>query len=83
MGFLLWDRYAKTSEERLHHVRPDQVTPAVAYVSHLMGALAGLTVGIITLRTFEQKLHTRVLWWASLVVSGFCTLLAVVWNLLH
>jgi hypothetical protein len=42
--------------------------PPVSYVAHLTGALAGLTIGLLVLKNFEQKLHEQLLWWVALGV---------------
>ena len=73
MGFAIWDRYTRSTEDE----------EPVGYVAHLMGALAGLTIGLIVLKNFQQKLHTRVLWWVALAIYGVCTLFAVCWNAFH
>ena len=72
LGFSVWDRYTS-----------DEDHPPVAYVSHLVGALAGLTVGLLVLKTFEHKLHAQILWWIALVVSTLCTTFAVLWNIFY
>ena len=73
VGFAIWDRYTRSSEDE----------EPVGYVAHLMGALAGLTIGLIVLKNFQQKLHTRVLWWVALAIYGLCTLFAICWNAFH
>ena len=72
VGFAIWDRYTNNS-----HLTP------VGYVAHLMGALAGLTIGLIVLKNFEQKLHTQVLWWIALGVYSAFTLFAILWNIFY
>ena len=72
VGFAVWDRYS--SEDK---------NPPVGYVAHLTGALAGLSIGLIVLKNFEQKLHSQVMWWVALAVYGACLLFAVVWNVFH
>jgi rhomboid-related protein 1/2/3 len=52
-------------------------------VAHLTGALAGLTIGLMVLKNFEQKLHKQLLWWIALGVYAACTLFAVLFNLLN
>lgn len=51
VGFAIYDRYAA-----------EQVGPPVSYVAHLTGALAGLTIGLLVLKNFEQKLHEQLMW---------------------
>lgn len=51
VGFAIYDRYAA-----------EQMGPPVSYVAHLTGALAGLTIGLLVLKNFEQKLHEQLMW---------------------
>lgn len=55
----------------------------VSYVAHLTGALAGLTIGFLVLKNFEQKLHEQLLWWLSLGFYAACTLFAILFNVLN
>lgn len=52
-------------------------------MAHLTGALAGLTIGLLVLKNFEQKLHEQVLWWVALGVYAACTLFAVLFNIFN
>lgn len=72
VGFAIYDRYAV-----------EQQGPPVSYVAHLTGALAGLTIGLLVLKNFEQKLHEQVLWWVALGVYAACTLFAVLFNVFN
>ncbi|KXJ83509.1 hypothetical protein RP20_CCG005495 [Aedes albopictus] len=74
VGFAIYSRYA---------VEPESGAPSVSYVAHLTGALAGLTIGLLVLKNFEQKLHEQLLWWVALGVYAACTIFAVVFNLLN
>lgn len=64
-------------------MEPESGAPSVSYVAHLTGALAGLTIGLLVLKNFEQKLHEQLLWWVALGVYAACTIFAVVFNLLN
>lgn len=64
-------------------VGPLLVSRPVSYVAHLTGALAGLTIGLLVLKNFEQKLHEQLLWWVSLGVYAACTMFAVLFNVLN
>lgn len=57
--------------------------PPVSYVAHLTGALAGLTIGLLVLKNFEQKLHEQLLWWVALGVYAACTIFAVLFNIMN
>ncbi|XP_029170248.1 protein rhomboid-like isoform X1 [Nylanderia fulva] len=72
VGFAIYDRYAA-----------EQMGPPVSYVAHLTGALAGLTIGLLVLKNFEQRLHEQLLWWVALGVYAACTIFAVMYNLMH
>lgn len=52
-------------------------------MAHLTGALAGLTIGLLVLKNFEQKLHEQLLWWIALGVYAACTIFAIAYNLLN
>lgn len=73
VGFAIYSRYAVETSG----------APSVSFVAHLTGALAGLTIGLLVLKNFEQKLHKQFLWWVALGVYAACTLFAVVFNLLN
>ncbi|XP_014261077.1 protein rhomboid-like [Cimex lectularius] len=68
VGFAVYDRYTET------------VGPPVSYVAHLTGALAGLTIGLLVLKNFEQRLHEQLIWWVALGVYTACTIFAVLFN---
>lgn len=57
--------------------------PPVSYVAHLTGALAGLTIGLLVLKNFEQKLHEQLLWWIALGVYAACTIFAILFNVMN
>lgn len=73
MGFAIYSRY----EAELSSA------PSVSYVSHLTGALAGLTIGLLVLKSFERKLHEQLLWWVALGVYAACTAFAITYNLMN
>lgn len=73
MGFAIYSRYAVDTING----------PSVSYVAHLTGALAGLTIGLLVLKNFEQKLHEQFLWWVALGVYAACTLFAIIFNVLN
>ena len=69
VGFAIWDRY---SSKDIH--------PPIGYTAHLMGALAGLTIGLVVLKNFEQKLHQQYLWWIALTLYIICFIFSICWN---
>lgn len=54
----------------------------VSYISHIMGALAGLVIGVVVLKNFSQKLHNQLYWWMCLGCYMTCVVFAVFYNLL-
>ena len=67
-----------------HRLSPlPSVEPAVSYVAHLAGAAAGLTLGLVVLKNFQQKLHEQLVWWLALGTYLACTLFAVIFNIVH
>lgn len=73
VGFAIYDRYAAEP----------MGPPPVSYVAHLTGALAGLTIGLLVLKNFEQKLHEQLMWWVALGVYAACTIFAVLFNVFN
>lgn len=55
----------------------------MSYIAHLAGALAGLTIGLLVLKNFEQKLHEQLIWWVALGIYAACMIFAIVYNLLN
>ena len=56
----------------------------VSYISHITGALAGLSLGFVVLKRFQEKpLKYHLLWWVSLGTFTACLVFAVTFNLLH
>ncbi|CAM1312480.1 RHBDL3 (predicted) [Pycnogonum litorale] len=72
VGFAIYDRYAAEPHG-----------PPVSYIAHLTGALAGLTIGLLVLKNFEQKLHEQLMWWVALGVYAACTLFAILYNIFN
>lgn len=72
VGIAIYNRYATS----LHQ-------GSVSYVAHLAGALAGLTIGLLVLKNFEQKLHEQLMWWVALGVYVACILFALVFNIFY
>lgn len=72
VGYAVYSRYAG-----------EVFGPPVSYVAHLTGALAGLTIGLLVLKNFEQKLHEQLLWWVALGVYAACTIFAILFNIMN
>ncbi|XP_052240787.1 rhomboid-related protein 3-like [Dreissena polymorpha] len=72
VGFAVWDRYTE---------RPSKMY--VGYTAHLMGAVAGLSVGVVVLKNFEQKLHEYYMWWVALAVYTGCVAFSILWNIYY
>ena len=60
------------------HVESDDTT---GYIAHLLGAVAGLAIGIIVLR--NRKVESWEVWLKWICVVGFllATLASVLWNI--
>lgn len=69
VGFAIYGRYVEGKIE------------ATSYIAHLAGASAGLTLGLIVLKNFEQSLHKQVIWWLSLGIYIACMSFAILYNL--
>lgn len=72
-GFAIYARYAGEYA----------FSPSVSYVAHLTGALSGLTIGLLVLKNFEQKLHEQLLWWIALGSYLACIIFAIAFNVLN
>ncbi|KAL3877380.1 hypothetical protein ACJMK2_035098 [Sinanodonta woodiana] len=72
VGFAIWDRYSKKTP-----------VPPISYTAHLMGALAGLTIGLVVLKNFEQKLHEQYMWWTALTFYLGWLVFAILWNIFY
>lgn len=75
VGFAIYSRYE--SEPFATGV------PSVSFVAHVTGAVAGLTIGLIVLKNFEQKLHEQLLWWIALGIYCACIIFAIIFNIIN
>jgi rhomboid-related protein 1/2/3 len=57
--------------------------PSVSFVAHVTGAVAGLTIGLIVLKNFEQRLHEQLLWWIALGIYCACIIFAIIFNIMN
>ena len=58
-GYAIYDRFSSGETYHGYH-------SSVSFLSHIAGSLAGLTIGLIVLKNFEQKLRHQLIWWISL-----------------
>lgn len=72
VGFAVWDRLLERD-----------LLPQISYTAHLMGSLAGLTMGLLVLKNFDQKLYKQCAWWIAFAVYAGCTAFAVCWNVFY
>ncbi|XP_063698403.1 uncharacterized protein LOC134829305 isoform X2 [Culicoides brevitarsis] len=73
VGFAIYSRYALDV----------LAVPSVSYVAHLTGAFAGLTIGLLVLKNFDQKLKDQMLWWVALGVYAAFTVFCILFNLFN
>lgn len=55
----------------------------MSFVAHVTGAVAGLTIGLIVLKNFEQRLHEQLLWWIALGIYCACIIFAIIFNIIN
>ena len=73
MGFAMYDYFSG-----------ELVGLPASYIAHLTGALAGLAMGVVILKSFNQKAQEDDLfWWIALGTFTACLIFAIVFNLLH
>uniref|UniRef100_A0A914XP94 rhomboid protease n=1 Tax=Plectus sambesii TaxID=2011161 RepID=A0A914XP94_9BILA len=72
VAFAIWDRY----------VRVGPLDHPVSYAAHLSGATAGLTLGFLLLKSFDQRPSRQWVWWLALTVYFTLMFSAIVWNLI-
>lgn len=68
-GYAVYERYVVKDEYG-----------QTSYVAHFAGAAAGLTLGLVVLKNFEQKLHEQFYWWLSLTIYLGCMISAIIFN---
>ncbi|KAH8303763.1 hypothetical protein KR018_001538 [Drosophila ironensis] len=87
-GFAIYARYAGEelplgSSGEFSTIEQTEGTAAVSFVAHLAGAIAGLTIGLLVLKSFEQKLHEQLLWWIALGTYSALVVFAITFNILN
>ncbi|XP_018091039.1 rhomboid-related protein 3 isoform X3 [Xenopus laevis] len=55
--------------------------PHPSFVAHLGGVLVGITLGVVILRNYEQRLQDQSLWWIFLAIYIFFVTFAILWNI--
>lgn len=55
--------------------------PNPSFVAHLGGVVVGLTLGVVVLQNYEQRLHEQSLFWIFFCVYTLFVLCAVFWNI--
>jgi rhomboid-related protein 1/2/3 len=74
VGFAIYSRFES---------EPSPSLPSVSFIAHITGAIAGLTIGLIVLKNFEQKLHEQLLWWIALGIYLACIIFAIIFNIVN
>ncbi|XP_016958265.1 protein rhomboid isoform X2 [Drosophila biarmipes] len=87
-GFAIYARYAGDelqlgSSSEFVAIDQSETVVAVSYVAHLAGAIAGLTIGLLVLKSFEQKLHEQLLWWIALGTYSALVVFAIAFNIMN
>ncbi|XP_017059471.1 protein rhomboid isoform X1 [Drosophila ficusphila] len=75
LGYALYTR-----EMAMHHL---QTRPAVSYIAHMTGALAGISVGLLLLRQLDGGLRPRPLRWLALGVWCLFSAFGIAFNLVN
>ncbi|GAB1296551.1 Rhomboid-related protein 3 [Apodemus speciosus] len=55
--------------------------PHPSFVAHLGGVAVGITLGVVVLRNYEQRLQDQSLWWIFVTMYTIFVLFAVFWNI--
>lgn len=55
--------------------------PNPSFVAHLGGVVVGLTLGVVVLQNYEQRLQEQSLFWIFFCVYTLFVLCAVFWNI--
>uniref|UniRef100_A0ACB8EP85 Rhomboid- protein 3 n=2 Tax=Sphaerodactylus townsendi TaxID=933632 RepID=A0ACB8EP85_9SAUR len=54
--------------------------PHPSFVAHLGGVAVGITLGVVILRNYEQRLQDQSLWWIFVSMYMVFVLFAIFWN---
>ncbi|XP_032994652.1 rhomboid-related protein 3 isoform X3 [Lacerta agilis] len=55
--------------------------PHPSFVAHLGGVAVGITLGVVILRNYEQRLQDQSLWWIFVSMYVVFVLFAIFWNI--
>ncbi|XP_043923987.1 rhomboid-related protein 3 [Protopterus annectens] len=55
--------------------------PHPSFVAHLGGVVVGITLGVVILRNYEQRLQDQSSWWIFLFIYVLFLLFAILWNI--
>uniref|UniRef100_U3II17 rhomboid protease n=1 Tax=Anas platyrhynchos platyrhynchos TaxID=8840 RepID=U3II17_ANAPP len=55
--------------------------PHPSFMAHLGGVMVGITLGVVILRNYEQRLQDQTLWWIFLSIYLIFVLFAIFWNI--
>ena len=69
VGVAVYGRYSST-------------VPPVSYMAHIWGSLVVITIGLVVLKTFQQKLWERWVWWTALFIYSAFIIMAFAANLI-
>ncbi|XP_020373843.1 rhomboid-related protein 3 [Rhincodon typus] len=71
-GRAVWLRFHPTNHPSYTHP---------SFVTHLGGVVVGITLGVVVLRNYEQRLHEQSIWWIFLLIYLLFVFFAVLWNI--
>ncbi|TUC02890.1 Rhomboid-related protein 3 [Bagarius yarrelli] len=54
--------------------------PNPSFCAHLGGVVVGLTLGVVVLQNYEQRLHEQFLFWIFISVYGLFVIFGIFWN---
>ncbi|XP_048465478.1 rhomboid-related protein 1 isoform X2 [Rhincodon typus] len=55
--------------------------PQPSFMAHLAGAVVGISMGLIILRSYEENLHQQCAWWVMVFSYAIFVVFAIFWNI--
>ncbi|XP_043567991.1 rhomboid-related protein 1 isoform X1 [Chiloscyllium plagiosum] len=55
--------------------------PQPSFMAHLAGAVVGISMGLIILRSYEENLHQQCAWWVMVFSYAIFVMFAIFWNI--